>query len=332
MGNLTGFKSNIVLVLGLAEEYDAAQERGEVAGHGGNHGNQFANVDRPNVATAADLGLRRDEIHEARKLRAAEAAEPGIVERTIDGLAEAEPPSRGLPCPCGLGIVSVGLRTRTVIAATPDQGFIRWRGWQRMGERLAASHMPTGYVGVVAPYKTACGKTLRLSHGRFLTPRRQSVAGRALRSQTVRIDMTNTNTTQAPRPVQDWENEDVQREALAGKRVYDAHLAEVTKLRQRQEAYEASLPKDAVEAMDDIRESLKDLRDIDTPQYAPRAALTIVQELVLNGDLDGRGDIRNAVYWLSARGLDGLDLIESGSRRALDIASQFHPAHRAYEA
>lgn len=56
-------------LLFLAEEYDAAQERGEVAGHGGKHGNQFANVDTSNVATAADLGLRRDEIHEARKHR-----------------------------------------------------------------------------------------------------------------------------------------------------------------------------------------------------------------------------------------------------------------------
>ena len=46
--------------------------RGEVAGQGGNHGNQFAKVKASNVATAADLGLRRDEIHEARQLRDAE--------------------------------------------------------------------------------------------------------------------------------------------------------------------------------------------------------------------------------------------------------------------
>jgi hypothetical protein len=48
---------------GLADEYDAAQERGEVAGHGG--GRHFK-VDIGNVEpTAADLGLRRDEIDEA---------------------------------------------------------------------------------------------------------------------------------------------------------------------------------------------------------------------------------------------------------------------------
>lgn len=81
----------------LAEEYDAAQERGEVAKIGdnlpsvGNH-----NANKP--ATAADLGIRRDEIHEARKLRDAEAAEPGIVQRTINEMVEQgeEPTSAAL--------------------------------------------------------------------------------------------------------------------------------------------------------------------------------------------------------------------------------------------
>jgi hypothetical protein len=34
-------------------------------------------------ATAADLGIRRDEIHEARKLRDAESAEPGLIRRAL---------------------------------------------------------------------------------------------------------------------------------------------------------------------------------------------------------------------------------------------------------
>lgn len=64
----------------LAEEYDAAQERGEVAT--GREGRGLG-VSRENaqVATAADLGLARKDIHEARQFRAAEAAEPGIVKR-----------------------------------------------------------------------------------------------------------------------------------------------------------------------------------------------------------------------------------------------------------
>jgi len=43
------------------EEYDAAQERGEIKSNGGDR-----TVDVPN---SADIGLRRDEIHDARKLR-----------------------------------------------------------------------------------------------------------------------------------------------------------------------------------------------------------------------------------------------------------------------
>jgi len=77
----------------LADEYDAAQARGEIAGHGG--GRNFK-VGEDNVEpTAADLGLRRDQIHDARLIRDAEAADPGIVRRTLDeGLARGEEPTR----------------------------------------------------------------------------------------------------------------------------------------------------------------------------------------------------------------------------------------------
>lgn len=62
----------------LADEYDAAQERGEVGQRTG----------RPKVVTdgndfvppaAADLGLTRKQIHEARQIRDAEEADPGVV-------------------------------------------------------------------------------------------------------------------------------------------------------------------------------------------------------------------------------------------------------------
>jgi hypothetical protein len=73
----------------LADEYDAAQARGEVAGHG------RSKVEADNVTTVADLGLRRDEIHEARKLRNAEAAEPGSIRRSLDAMIErGEEPTR----------------------------------------------------------------------------------------------------------------------------------------------------------------------------------------------------------------------------------------------
>jgi hypothetical protein len=69
----------------LADEYDAAQARGDVATRQRNPGS-VGHVGDHNMppATAADLGLRRDQIHEARQLRDAEAAEPGIVRRTLD--------------------------------------------------------------------------------------------------------------------------------------------------------------------------------------------------------------------------------------------------------
>jgi len=71
----------------LAGEYDAAQARGEVAKAG-----QYerANVENDNVcpATAANLGLRRDQIHEARQIRDAETADPGVVRRALDDRLE----------------------------------------------------------------------------------------------------------------------------------------------------------------------------------------------------------------------------------------------------
>lgn len=80
----------------LADEYDAAQARGDVATRQHNPGSvgHVGGGDMP-PATAADLGLRRDQIHEARQLRDAEAADPGIVRRTLDDrLARGDEPTR----------------------------------------------------------------------------------------------------------------------------------------------------------------------------------------------------------------------------------------------
>lgn len=92
----------------LADEYDAAQERGEVAGHGGGRNfkvgdlNVETHSDGPNrvggdnaIVTMADLGLRRDQVHDARLIRDAEAADPGLVRRTLDErLERGEEPTR----------------------------------------------------------------------------------------------------------------------------------------------------------------------------------------------------------------------------------------------
>jgi uncharacterized protein YjiS (DUF1127 family) len=56
----------------LADEYDAAQERGEVATQRDGRRSKAEHL-KP---TTADIGLSRKEIHEARMIRDAEAAEP----------------------------------------------------------------------------------------------------------------------------------------------------------------------------------------------------------------------------------------------------------------
>lgn len=62
----------------LADEYDAAQERGEVATRQNNPGSQ-GHVPKQNMpATAADIGLSRKEIHEAHIIRDAETTVRGI--------------------------------------------------------------------------------------------------------------------------------------------------------------------------------------------------------------------------------------------------------------
>lgn len=60
----------------LAEENDAAQERNEIGQHGGNR-----QVSSPETCKAIEV-LQPKDLHEARKLRDAEKAEPGIVART----------------------------------------------------------------------------------------------------------------------------------------------------------------------------------------------------------------------------------------------------------
>lgn len=74
----------------LADEYDAAQERGEVAGSG-----QYSRSQAEHLPTASDLNLSRKAIHEARQVRDAEAADPGVTRRALDGLiARGEEPTR----------------------------------------------------------------------------------------------------------------------------------------------------------------------------------------------------------------------------------------------
>lgn len=62
----------------LAKAYDAAQKAGTAAGRG-----RPKNVATDDIFKQSEAGLTRQEIHDARKLAAAEEKEPGIAERAI---------------------------------------------------------------------------------------------------------------------------------------------------------------------------------------------------------------------------------------------------------
>ena len=66
----------------LADEYDGAQARGDVGQQGAR--TDLVHAVNEVVASAADLGLNRREIHEARQLRDAVADNPGIIRQTLD--------------------------------------------------------------------------------------------------------------------------------------------------------------------------------------------------------------------------------------------------------
>lgn len=74
----------------LADEYDAAQEREEISSHGGDR-SKFPDQ---KLAPASKL-IPPKELHEARIIRDAERADPGIVRRTVDAaIAAGEEPSK----------------------------------------------------------------------------------------------------------------------------------------------------------------------------------------------------------------------------------------------
>lgn len=74
----------------LADEYDAAQERGEVAKLGSNQHTRHSEgvLEGNTLPNVEDIGLTRKDIYEARQIRDAEIERPGIVRETLDKLLE----------------------------------------------------------------------------------------------------------------------------------------------------------------------------------------------------------------------------------------------------
>ena len=72
----------------LADEYDAAQERGEAQKPGGDR--RSINIPKENNdPTVKDIGLTSKQVYEARAIRDAEKMRPGIVRETVEGRLKA---------------------------------------------------------------------------------------------------------------------------------------------------------------------------------------------------------------------------------------------------
>lgn len=65
----------------LADEYDGAQARGEVATRADGTAIRDHVPGKNKVATVKDIGLTRKQVHEARAVRDAEKNDPGVVLR-----------------------------------------------------------------------------------------------------------------------------------------------------------------------------------------------------------------------------------------------------------
>src|SRR5262245_55054380 len=79
----------------LADEYDSAQERGEVKSAGQPRKSIVPNEN--NTPSVDDIGLTRKQVHEARKVRDAEKKKPGMIRQRLDAqLKEGKEPTRAV--------------------------------------------------------------------------------------------------------------------------------------------------------------------------------------------------------------------------------------------
>ncbi|BBZ97465.1 hypothetical protein BRDID11004_16230 [Bradyrhizobium diazoefficiens] len=79
----------------LADEYDAAQERGDVARLGTNQKQLGVLEENTRPATVGEIGLTHKQVHDARLVRDAEIVAPGVVRQTVEeAIAKGEEPTK----------------------------------------------------------------------------------------------------------------------------------------------------------------------------------------------------------------------------------------------
>jgi hypothetical protein len=80
----------------LADEFDAAQKRGEIQKAGGRRGNQFGIItDENNASKVTEIGITSKQVFEARKIRDSEKKKPGAIRKALDEqLSEGKEPTR----------------------------------------------------------------------------------------------------------------------------------------------------------------------------------------------------------------------------------------------
>jgi hypothetical protein len=114
----------------LADEYDAAQDRGEIRAP--NQGRSTSALEAPSVA---EIGLTHKDIHEARQFRDAERNEPGIARRALDArLAQGLEPNKAALREAVMEAAKQGLRgggaqtpsNRNPLYEAPTQAGAAW--------------------------------------------------------------------------------------------------------------------------------------------------------------------------------------------------------------
>ncbi|MCP4562536.1 MAG: hypothetical protein GY873_39135 [Bosea sp.] len=68
----------------MADEIDLAKDRDELAKSGEKKRFRDSVPGGNAIATTSEVGLTRKQVHEARKIRDAEASDPGLVRRVLD--------------------------------------------------------------------------------------------------------------------------------------------------------------------------------------------------------------------------------------------------------